>query len=295
MRTILKVQALVLTGLCVLAAACANTSSGGGGTTTDTGNGSGADTSGSTDQDVATGTDKDTTTAGTDATTAGSEKTVAQIQGDDTSAKCTNEAAIGNTMSGVSIHHAVVASALMLSTTKSGKKQEGLYVQDKGGGKYSGIYLLEDAPGPLANLKVGDVVTVTGDVKEFYCYTEIQPIAVTPEGTTELPTAVTVDVDAIGAAAAAAENESYEGVLVSLEGVIVSDNAVLGTDGKPHQMYVGKSDTDKSVLIGSAFGVYPQAKDGTPNYQKGAKLNVQGFMTYSFGAYQISPISITVL
>jgi len=300
MRNVLKMQTMVVAGVCVLAAACANTSSGGGSTTTtDTGGsadtGTTTDTGGGGGQDTTSG-GTDATSGGTDATSAGTEKTIAQIQGDATSAMCTDESKIANTLNGVTVHHAVVVSPLRLSTTKAGKKLESLFVQDKGGGKFSGIYLTEDQGGQLANLKVGDVITVTGDVKEFYCYTEMQPIAVVPESATELPVATTVEVGAIDAAAAAADNESYEGVLVSLDGVIVSDNAVLGTDGKPHQMYVGKDDADKAVLIGSGFnGLYPQAKDGTPNYQKGAKLSIQGFLEYSFGAYQITPIAISVI
>ena len=200
----------------------------------------------------------------------------------------------------MTIHHAIVASNLILSTTSKGKKLEGLFVQDKGGGANSGLYLSEDAGGPLANLKVGDVVTITGDVAEFYCYTEMKPIAVTPEGTTDLPTAATIDVATIGEKATPADNETYESVFISLEGVIVSDPAMADSadsSGNLHTMAVGKSDSDVALRIGAGFGkIYPIAKDGkTPNYQKGQKLNIQGFLQYSFSKGQLTPSSITVV
>lgn len=276
------------------AVACANTS--GGTAAADTATGGGTDTTGGgTDAasggDTAGGSD---TTGGTDSQITGTEATVAQIQSAASSAQCTDESKIQNTQNGLTIHHAVVVSPLRKSTTKGGKELEGLFVQDKGGGKNSGIYLTGDSPGPLADLKVGDLVTITGDVKEFYCYTEMEPIAVTKEGTMELPAATTLDTALVATAVPVADKEAWEGVLVSLQGVTVSDNAVIGTDGKPHNIYVGKDQADKALMIGNGFFNYMQAKDGTPNYKVGQKLNIVGVLEYSFAAYSITPITVEV-
>ena len=290
----------------ILAAGCASTGTGVGGNgnpgapTGDTASGS----------DAASGTDASSggdaggggteTAGGKDAATSGTEKTIASIQNDPTFVTCDPSSTFVDGVKGVTIHHAVVASPLVLSTTSSGKKMEGLFVQDKGGGKWSGLFLSEDAPGPLADLKPGDAVTITGDAKEFYCYTELQPIAVTKEMTTDLPVAVTVDVDTIGEKAAAADNEAYEGVFIALEGVVISDPALADSadkNGYLHTMAVGKDANDVALRVGAGFGkIYPVAKNSkTPNYKKGDKVNLQGFLEYSFSKWVLTPSSLTVL
>ena len=297
MLTFKSFQNVVCVVMAIGAVACANTGTSGGGptTTTDTKTVGGTDTTTGCGTDTTTVGVSDTTAGGGTDTAAGTEQTIAQIQSAATSAQCTDESKILNTQNGVTIHSAIVTSGLRLSTTKAGKKLEGLFIQDKGGGVNSGIYLSEDAPGPLADLKIGDVITVTGDVKEFYCYTEMEPAAVIKDGTTELPTAATIDTAVIGATAALADKEAYEGVLVSLQGVVVADNAVLGTDGKPHQIAVGKDQTDKAVLIGNGFYNYMQDKTGAPNYTVGQKLNITGFVEYSFSAYIVTPLTVEVV
>ncbi len=294
MRTVMKWQMIGMAGICALAAACANTSSGGG-AAADTG--SGADTG--TAADTASGTDAatgvDTTTTGTDATTAGSTTTIAQIQQDPISTGCTNDTGFVDGAKGITLSQVVVVSPVDTSTSKtSGKTSDAVWVQTQGGGQWSGVELYASSPGPLTNLKVGQIITVTGDVSEAFCVTEIKPIAVTPQGTTALPTAVTLDVDSIGASQPAATNESYESVLISLAGVIVADPGVLGTDGKIHYIAVGKSDTDKSVLVSSGFGIYVTDKNGNANYTKGQKLNVQGIVSYYKGQYTVTPLAINV-
>lgn len=288
MRNVVKWQVAAVTGLCVMASACANTTSSGG-AATDTG--SSADTA--ADKDATAGMDM--TAGGTDATTAGSTTTISQIQQDPNSTGCTNEAGFVDGAKGITLSQVVVVAPVQTSTSKtSGKVSDAVWVQTKGGGQWSGIELYASSPGPLTALKVGDVITVTGDVSEAFCVTEIKPIAVTPQGTSELPVAVTVDVDAIGASQPAATNESYESTLISLENVIVADPGVLGTDAKIHYIAVGKTDADKSVLVSSGFGNYVTDKNGAANYTKGQKLNVQGIVSYYKGQYTVTPLSITV-
>lgn len=234
-----------------------------------------------------------TDASGTDAVVAGGGS-IAELQQLSSSTGCTtDDGKITDTGTGVTLQHVVVVSPLNTTTSKTtGKVTESLFVQDSGGGPWSGIYLEEPQGGPLAKLQVGQTLTVVGNVKEYHCYTEMSPTTVTAENTTGTPAPAVVDVDTIGASATAADNEMYEGVLISLQGVTVSDGAVLGTDGKPHLMYVGKDSSDKSVLIGAGNGLYPQDKSGKPLYAVGTKLNITGFWVFSFGQFVVTPLTI---
>ena len=288
-----KWQTTVLMGLCALASACANTSSGGGGTAEDAAADTGAADTTSGGKDTTPG--QDTAQIGTDAASAGSTVTISQIQQDPSSTGCTAETGFVDGAKGITLAQVIVVSPVLTTTAKtSGKTSDAVWVQTKGGGMWSGVELYSPSPGPLTSLKPGDVITVTGDVSEAYCVTEVKPIAITPQGATDIPVAVTVDVDSIGASQPAATNESYESVYISLQNVIVADPGVLGTDGKIHYISVGKSDTDKSVLVSSGFGNYVTDKTGGASYKKGQKLNVQGILTYSFSQYVVTPLAITV-
>ena len=295
MRNVMKWQGMAMAGLCVMASACANTTSGSGTTGAVTDTTTGEDTGAAAGTDATSGGQDTTTGGGTDATTAGTTTTISQIQQDPSSTGCTTEAGFVDGAKGITLSQVVVVAPVQTSTSKtSGKTSDAVWVQTKGGGQWSGVELYASSPGPLTTLKVGDVITVTGDVSEAFCVTEVKPIAVTPQGATELPVAVTVDVDSIGASQPAATNESYESVLISLEGVIVADPGVLGTDGKIHYIAVGKTDSDKSINVSSGFGNYVTDKTGAANYTKGQKLNVQGIVSYYKGLYTVTPLSITV-
>ena len=106
--------------------------------------------------------------------------------------------------------------------------------------------------------------------------------------------AVTIDVAKIGSKASDADNRTYEAVFVSLEGVTVS-----GVDkpDTPYNIWVGKSDTDQQLLVGSSYYVKPPlyvigSDKKTPNYKTGTKLNIQGFLQYSYSTWSLLPTSI---
>lgn len=268
---------------------CANTAGGVGGTVdagqtaTDTG-------PGTTD----TGSGQDATPGVDVPVVAGASLTVAEVQAKSTpSAKC--DSAIENTIKSVNVSGVVVVSPLRKSKTGSGKELEGLFVQQKGGGVSSGLYLSEDAGGPLSSLALGDVVDVVGEVAEFYCYTQLKPKAAVGTGATELPMPTTVDVASIGETATTENNRKYESVLIMLENVVVAEPLGLGSDSKPHNILVGKTEADKTLRIGSGFGTFMQTKEGAANYTKGQKLNIKGFLEYSFKVWQVTPLSVTVV
>lgn len=224
-------------------------------------------------------------------------QTIAQIQQNPASVTCPDATKIVNTAThkGVSVNGVVVASPVYYF--KSGTKElEGVYVQDQGGGPWSGAYVIADkAEGKLTGLKAGDVVNLVADVKEFYCYTELEPkIKVQPTALgPQVPEAYTVDLSVLGAAKQAG-HEQFEGVMVQIEGVVSNPLADIGVDGKPHAVALGKTDSEQTVLVGPGFGLYPQTKEGQPNYQKGQKLKVVGFWDFSFGKFKITPLSISV-
>ncbi len=287
------IAALALTG------ACANTGGGGGaaggGGTTDTATGGGtADTAGA-GGDTATGGTTDSTAAKTDGSSAGEEKNIVDIQ--KASAKCPTPAPqLWGDSKGVTIRNVVVSSPARSEGTAG--TLVGLFVQQKGGGQWSGIYVTGKKAGELGQAKPGDVLTLTGDVKDFFCFTQIYSTFTTIESQgKELAVALTVTTDDLGEKAGAEKTEPYEGVLVQLKDVVVGDDA-LGSDGKPHgEQYVGKDKDDKALRIASDFfGVYLSDKtkgaDGkdvyTPKYPKGTKLGtLTGVVEYAFGQYRL--------
>jgi hypothetical protein len=284
-------KAVVTLGACASFAGCANTAGGGGAAVTPTDTVSGTDTTGGTD--ATPGTD---TGGGQDVPLTGKTFTVAEVQAQSVpSAKCDVPPGIENTLKSVAINGLVIAAAVATDT----KGNVTVFVQSKGGGPNSGIVLSGKTGGPLDPLKVGDAIDVVGEVKEFFCLTELEPKVVIPSASaTELPVAVTVDVALIGTKATQEQNRTYESAYVSLENAVVSGLGDPDKSGNPHAIWVGKSDSDKQLLV--ANGAYKSnvyvigADKKTPNYKVGQKLNIQGFLTYSFSAWQVVPSAITV-
>jgi len=273
---------------------CANTGGGGGSDTA-----ASADSAGKTD--TATGSDtgsKSDTGGKSDAggggdSTQGEEKSIVDIQKASVACPAADPQSWGE-MPGVTIRNAVVTTPT--KSEGSTGSLVGVYVQQKEGGLFSGLYAIGSKSSDLGQVKPGDVVTITGDVKDFYCFTEIYSKFTTIESAKGLPAALTVTTADIGDKVEAAKNEPYEGVLVELKDVVVGDEA-LGSDGKPHgDIYIGKDASDKALRMGSAFyGVYLSDKtkvDGkdvfTPKYPKGTKLGkVTGVLEYSFKTYRL--------
>jgi predicted extracellular nuclease len=97
----------------------------------------------------------------------------------------------------------------------------GLWVQEQAGGPYSGIRVF---PGslPTTDLAVGQHVTVRGTYEERYGLTQVAATQITA-----LPLAPTVlapaDVDPAAVATGGPQAEAYEGVLVRVQNVTVTD------------------------------------------------------------------------
>ena len=277
----------MIIGACIALSGCAST---GGGAGKPTEPGVTADAAGTVD----TGSQGGKDSAGGSDVPAGQTWTIDKIQAQSTSSDC---AKIVNTLPNITLSDVVVVSQLRFSTSKAGKESEGLFIQTKGGGPGSGLYLTEDkgSQADVSNAKVGSVLSIIGEVAEFFCMTEIKPKSAALSSATELPVAASIEVDLIGEKAPAASNKLYESVYVSLDNVVVSEPLGLGSDGKPHNMLVGKTEADQTLRIGAGFGIFPQTKDGKANYTKGQKLNIKGFLEYTFNVWQLTPLSITVV
>lgn len=285
---------VVAAAIAALTAACASTGGGGaGGATVTDAAATGADAA-AAGTDSATGA-SDAKPAGDGTTSVGEEKNIVDIQ--KASAACPTPAPQSwGEMLGVTIRNAVVTSPGR--TEGSAGTLTGVFVQQKGGGQFSGVYVTGKKDGELGQVKPGDVITITGDVKDYYCFTGVFAKFITIESQgKELAVPVTVTTDDIGDKAGGEKTEPYEGVLVQLQDVVVGDDA-LGSDGKPHgEVYVGKSADDKALRIASSFfNVYLSDKtkgaDGKdvfkPKYPKGTKLGtLTGVVEYAFGVYRL--------
>lgn len=223
---------------------------------------------------------------------AGVETAIAKIHA--TSKPSCSETKIVDTMKNIVVKSAIVTTFIDKTTTSSGKKYAGVFVQSEGGGANSGLYLSALQGGALDCLKIGDVISVSGSVAEFYCGTQLTPTVVKLEDTAT-PTPVSMDVSKVGDKATLADNRTFENALITLSNVFVSDSAPLGSDGKVHgEIYIGSSADDKAVLVHSAFGFFVTNKnaDGTysSKWAKGTKFSaITGVMQYSFGKFVLLP------
>jgi len=243
-----------------------------------------------------------------DVQTSGTEKSIIEIQKGEASVKCANATGFTNVAKGVMISGGIVVSPVNKDTKKG---LAGVYIQHKGGGPFSGLYLTDKLPGTLDALKVGDTITVVGELKEYYCFTELQPVVVTPEtAPSGLPTPVTVDIANIGDKASDTDNEQWESVLVTLHDVVLSSTAAcawdaatkkckVDTSGNPisyGDMFLGKDEADESLRMASAFGVFLTDKGPNGTYPskwpKGTRFSsITGVVEYAFGRFTFHPVS----
>jgi hypothetical protein len=115
-----------------------------------------------------------------------------------------------------------------------GNRTGDLWVQEPGGGEFSGIKVFGAPLDQIAALAPGDLVDITGAVKDEFALTsdtsgnkvtELKPVeggmmTITKVGTGTVPAPATVDAKAIAAKATAAERdaewEKWEGVLIKV-------------------------------------------------------------------------------
>lgn len=162
------------------------------------------------------------------------------------------------------------------------------------GGANQGIKVFVHSGEP--KVKAGDVLSITGDVVEYYCETEItaaaKDVVVTSSGA--VPTPYEVKPSSI---TFAGDSEAYEGVLVKLINVKVLESNYKGSDGKNHGGFsvVAQTDTSSVVHVDLATSsIYtvndPAAKQLKTTLTAGQVISsITGHLDYSFGEYVLIP------
>lgn len=195
----------------------------------------------------------------------------------------------------VTLNDVVVATPPLLKVD-SKKTLDGIFVQTKGGGPWSGMYVVGPTGADIGILKAGDVISVTGDVLDYYCLTEFKASLISVTGT-ELPVATTATLDQLGMHAKPEDNEALESVLVSMGDLVVSDPEPKSPKGtKFCGFWVGKDADDKALLVvctwGTTFATYDKdAKTWQTTVKKGDKIkSLRGAVQFSFEEFKLAPL-----
>jgi len=163
------------------------------------------------------------------------------------------------------------------------------------GGDWQGVKVFVLGTPPA--LTAGDVVEIKGDAVEYYCETEIKAKAAdiktvsknSPPAPYEVVTkSITFDGEA---------SEAFEGVLVKLINVKVTQPNTLGTDGKTHGGFSVASQTDLKSQVHvdlASVSQYTQKSTQTGDlvttFTTGQVFSsVIGHLNYSFGEYVLIP------
>lgn len=173
------------------------------------------------------------------------EYTIAEIQGDAASSPYDGET--------VTTHGIV-----------TGSETNGYFIQD-GYAAWNGIYVHDDVNIPA----VGDSLTITGEVNEFYDRTCIESVTAytVNSQSNELPDAVTLST-------ANAAQEMYEGVLIS-----ISEAACTATEDGNGEWTV--DDGSGELIVDDLMFAYSPALDN--------EYNITGILEYSYSNYKIEP------
>jgi len=149
----------------------------------------------------------------------------------------------------VKVVGAVVTTPVFL--TGANRDQENFYIEDPAGGQWSGIYVR--GPSGTSGVGMGDEVTVTGTVEEYYQKTRLVADSVSKTGTASVPDPVLATCEQINDDGALAE--SLEGVLVKVENVVVTQAVFPGSDSKDHGDFLvaALAQPDAELVVGWDF------------------------------------------
>ncbi len=177
-----------------------------------------------------------------------------------------------------------------------------------------GIFVFTNTAPAVA---LGDLVDVTGEVVEFFDFTEFtNGPTVTVVGTGPLPTPVTFDANVPSsnrmAPSCAIEFECYEGMRVSMpEGIIGSGNQEFGSEPlaevsvkagglrnlrEPGIEFPGQPGLPTWDGNPEVFEISPAAL-GLPELALfgGTRVQAEGVLAFSFGDYELWPSTLTIL
>lgn len=187
------------------------------------------------------GTDAAAETAGKDAEVVDVPKedtgpvlqSVTAIQEDPKSSACADLDKSVDSASDVALETVVATSSAIKLKNSNGTYSNSFFaapLSANADGKWSGIQVIVGGD-PFA-INIGDTLNLTGTIKEFFCMTEIyvKPENAIVTGSTAEPKAYNVQMSMLDVNGA----EAYEGVLIRISAVQVTDPNPLGSDGKTH-------------------------------------------------------------
>lgn len=177
----------------------------------------------------------------------------------------------------VTVNDVIVTAVVEAKQLDGTYAPQHFYVQEAAGGPYSGIYVRNGSSEPvqMPAPSIGQRLKVSGTLKEYYDNTQIELLLFETLGEGQVPAPALVDPEAV--ATGGADQEKYEGVLVQVSDVKVTERVVPGTDGKDH----GDCKVNAVAREGGGLVVGPQATD----YIRvpGERLaSIVGVMSYSF-------------
>jgi predicted extracellular nuclease len=158
----------------------------------------------------------------------------------------------------------------VIATSSLDRAEGGFFVQDAGGGEYSGIYIYayEEVAADLGSLAAGQALTITGQVTEFYDYTEI---TVSSSADIEVTGSGDVTVDVVNSPS---DWEAWEGCLVTVADVTVtSEDDGYGAMELSNGLKLDDGLTEYTAANGESFGT------------------VTGLISYGYDFYRINPRS----
>ena len=170
---------------------------------------------------------------------------------------------------GVSLQGVVVTSSRFDAFTPDDPAKDGLdgyFVADAAGGDYSGLFVVISRS-EATDYKPGDILNVTGDVEERYCFTQLMAATHEVTGTGDQPAATEVTAESLA-------TEANESRIVTLKDVEVLEKASWGG-------YV----VTGGVEI--AFG-FP---DYFLSLNVGGTYDLTGAVKYSYSKFQLLPRS----
>ncbi len=207
--------------------------------------------------------------------------TVVQVQKGDDSVNCDPTSKIQTVKEDIDMAPVVVVSPQFVASKDKDTgdvKLYGYFVSDVGlktAAPYSGIEITLP-PDLDPGIKQGDVIQFTADHVEFYCMSELKPKTTpTVKGTGDVPLPAQVTPDDISNSNAESA-EKYEGVLVKLNNVSVT-NADLGH---------GNFEVAGKVIVNAS-----KFDTGYTPVQGDVFSSLTGIVIYSYGKYVLIPRS----
>jgi hypothetical protein len=219
---------------------------------------------------------------------------IAPIQQSDVSVQCppagsTETPAFGNGATGLVIDAVVVSPRWVVSkdSTTGEPKLYGYIVMDAGlptAEAWRGIAITVTPDLNPTAWAIGDVLSLTGDHQEYYCFTQFKVTAVTPMGTGVVPQPVEIDPADLGSQDPTTA-EKYEGVLVTVKNVEVTETPHNGSDSKDH----GAFKITGGLIVANDFHV-AYMSTGSDDRTLGDKFDsITGVVKFSYGEYIVTP------